>query len=216
MVRGDRQRGFTLIELLVVVAIIAVLVAMLLPALGQAREQARQVACQSNLRQLGVGFICYLDEWYEKLPPGYVGATAMSWYRYLDKYTHYVRESGKDILSCLSDQTQNSEHVSYRANFMYFQWAWSPPGGFFPYREVNEPNMKVAVAEGSSAVYWEVYIQPKYSAADPDNYPPGVHERHSRGANYLWMDWHVTWESNVPHKDTHWYNTSGDHSGWLW
>ncbi len=54
--------AFTLIELLVVVAIIAVLMAILLPALNGARERAKEVACLSNLRQIGVGIRIYADE----------------------------------------------------------------------------------------------------------------------------------------------------------
>ncbi len=55
------KHGFTLIELLVVVAIIAVLVAILLPALSTAREQARKITCASNLRQLGISTVMYID-----------------------------------------------------------------------------------------------------------------------------------------------------------
>ena len=55
-------KSFTLIELLVVVAIIAVLVAVLLPALQSARDNARRVVCLSNLKQLGIGHLQYLDE----------------------------------------------------------------------------------------------------------------------------------------------------------
>lgn len=63
-----RNSGFTLIELLVVVAIIAVLIALLLPALGSARERARAVACQSNLRQIGMVTFHYTSDFNGYLP----------------------------------------------------------------------------------------------------------------------------------------------------
>ena len=53
--RRQRRRAFTMTEMLVVISIIAILAAMLLPALAAARNAARKAACQSNLRQFGVG-----------------------------------------------------------------------------------------------------------------------------------------------------------------
>jgi prepilin-type N-terminal cleavage/methylation domain-containing protein len=61
-------RGFTLIELLVVIAIIAVLAAILFPVFAQAREKARQTACSSNLRQIGLAFAMYTEDYDERLP----------------------------------------------------------------------------------------------------------------------------------------------------
>jgi prepilin-type N-terminal cleavage/methylation domain-containing protein/prepilin-type processing-associated H-X9-DG protein len=60
--------GFTLIELLVVIAIIAILAAILFPVFAQAREQARKATCISNMKQLGLAFMMYVQDYDETFP----------------------------------------------------------------------------------------------------------------------------------------------------
>ncbi|MHC4595325.1 MAG: type II secretion system protein [Planctomycetota bacterium] len=57
------SKGFTLIELLVVIAIIALLMAILMPALQRVKKQARSVACLSKLKQWGMFFAMYAEDY---------------------------------------------------------------------------------------------------------------------------------------------------------
>ncbi len=70
---GGRQRswpglGFTLVELLVVIAVISLLAAILMPVFASARGKARETACLSNMRQHGLAFSMYVQD-YDGLYP---------------------------------------------------------------------------------------------------------------------------------------------------
>jgi prepilin-type N-terminal cleavage/methylation domain-containing protein len=65
---SSRRRGFTLIELLVVIAIIAILAAILFPVFARAREQARKTVCLSNLKQIGLASLMYVQDYDETFP----------------------------------------------------------------------------------------------------------------------------------------------------
>ncbi len=63
------RKGFTLIELLVVIAIIAILAAILFPVFAQARTKARQAADISNMKQIGLAMMMYMQDYDETYNP---------------------------------------------------------------------------------------------------------------------------------------------------
>jgi len=74
--RDAARGGFSLIELLVVVAVVAILAALLFPALEKGRQKARGIECLNNLRQLGLGWQMYAEDYRERLVPNWGNAAA--------------------------------------------------------------------------------------------------------------------------------------------
>jgi prepilin-type N-terminal cleavage/methylation domain-containing protein/prepilin-type processing-associated H-X9-DG protein len=64
----NRRDGFTLIELLAVIAIIALIAAILFPVFAQVREKARAAACLSNLKQIGMALMLYVQDYDQSYP----------------------------------------------------------------------------------------------------------------------------------------------------
>ena len=102
-VRSARA-AFTLIELLVVIAIIAILAAILFPVFAQARAKARQVACLSNMKQIGLGIIQYTQDYDGVLPAAETGVepAIISWPTLVFPY---IKSEGVFVCPSADDST---------------------------------------------------------------------------------------------------------------
>ena len=151
-----RNSGFTLIELLVVIAIIAILASILFPVFARARENARRASCQSNLKQLGLGFIQYTQDFDESLPCGIdhfsiAGTPYLFGAGWAGQLMPYVKST--QVFACPSDSTQASGlyvPVSYAYSYM-----WTYPIGS-PYGYFGGCKISRSAAPARTALLWEV------------------------------------------------------------
>jgi prepilin-type N-terminal cleavage/methylation domain-containing protein/prepilin-type processing-associated H-X9-DG protein len=191
--RNFRRRGFTLIELLVVIAIIAILAAILFPVFARARENARRASCQSNMKQIGLAAMQYVQDYDEKYPLAQFGTGSgnASWAQVVQPYVKSTQlfkcPSNTVNVSMAGDSTLIAIPASYAANMRIF----SPEATDQPVSmaTVTATAQKIMVAESTREfrnIAWPDWIV----GADTqfrDRHWAG----HLRTANYLFADGHV-------------------------
>ncbi len=179
-----RRHGFTLIELLVVIAIIAILAAILFPVFARAREKARQTSCLSNVKQLGLGILMYIQDYDECFPGRYVGLTYpdsiyQPWYNVIGPYIKNLQ-----LLTCPSYKTQA---VGYGYNSAVVA---SPtvlgPGA--PLSAIQDTSRVMMLADSTYAP--TAYAPSGYTYAA---YVPLYANLHNGGVNVAFVDGHGKW-----------------------
>lgn len=102
---------FTLVELLISIAIIAILCALLLPALNKAREAGKKASCASNVKQLSMTVLFYVNDNNDYLPLRDI------WYQFITDKLPYTDETVPKIFCCPAQQKPTWNYQSFHYGF---------------------------------------------------------------------------------------------------
>ena len=196
-------RYFTLIELLLVISIMAILAALLLPVLSKAKAITRQTVCKGQLKQIGLAYSMYSDDYDEalcvtkdSLYPG--GQGTRYWFVRLAPYVnekiriyagsyYYLNDGvypGKGLFYCPEMTRANSEQSVYG---MYrYGIGGEVYGSFMGYRKLSDiksPTVQILITDS-----WEPGTDNgHYWIENAGNYH---HYRHQNQMNLLFPDGH--------------------------
>ena len=182
------RKGFTLIELLVVIAIIAILAAILFPVFAKAREKARQTSCLNNVKQIGLAQLQYAQDYDERLPAAYWGATSL--YRWPNGQV----TAGMWIPS-IFPYANNIQMFNCPSN--NFEWTGGYVGQNFSYPYNNRLNL-APLGRVVNPVDCIVNICGRYYTSSGTNnmenaVGPSVARWHNEGTNAVHVDGHAKW-----------------------
>jgi prepilin-type N-terminal cleavage/methylation domain-containing protein/prepilin-type processing-associated H-X9-DG protein len=204
------RRGFTLIELLVVIAIIAILAAILFPVFAQARAKAQQNSCLSNVKQITLSNVMYVQDYdmrvvlWLRWNGSATGpcATDHVWYTPVMPYI-----KNNQIFQCPSTNNApdptNPGYVDYVVNADSLDdgigptpvntWCTNTPPYYTPslITDMNAAETAVCMdgwegGDGGWACEW-------YTARPAANTAPFYLGQHNNGVNMGFWDGHVKW-----------------------
>lgn len=170
-----KRNAFTLIELAVVVAIIGILWAILFPVFNRGHgEDFRGSNCRSNLKQIGLGFIIYAQDYDEKFPP-VANARAGYWAGSLQPYV-----KSWEVFQCPSEPNRKPKTTDYYYNARLAS---------VEQKKLTSPIITILAGDGAGEQLTIYSLNQLPDAWRTDSKSPAW--RHLERANYLFADGHV-------------------------
>ena len=194
--RDPRQHAFTLVELLVVIAIIGVLAALLLPTLSRAKRKAFNIACISQLKQLGIATRLYAEDQEGKLPvaealPSNPANPQKPLPRISDVLGSYAGKSATTNVTAAVFKCPGDKAWFFEAEGSSYQWNEWLNGKRIDLGEVNSGH---GIAVSNGVVTWETNFTLAHAAettpllVDYDDFHPRPPKS---GRNVVFMDGHA-------------------------
>ncbi len=195
------RNAFTLIELLIVVAIIGILIALLLPAVQAARAAARRTQCSSNLHQVGLGLLNYVNANGGRFPKNAHAGLPQSWIFTVAPYLENV----DDMRICPDDPFGKQRLDAKGTSFVYNQYlsSASAVGAVLNINKLKATSKTLAAMEGSDTRG----VETKFDHCHPTKWFSTATvaagnclleiekelkiNRHGTGSHYLYLDAHV-------------------------
>ena len=193
---NKNNHAFTLIELLIVVFVVFVVMGLVFPVLSMIREKSKQAVCMSNMGQMFMCFAQYAieNDGYLPLESNSGSCSGEVWFKAVDRYitTDILPENQTEISTkeklilikqdpviqtVTQDKKDNTKTIKINTQLVQ---------GSMCSRMIDSirfPSKTVLLFDGR--------INNTTVASKYDGSYGSVAQRHSRGANILFMDGHV-------------------------
>jgi prepilin-type N-terminal cleavage/methylation domain-containing protein/prepilin-type processing-associated H-X9-DG protein len=213
----SKKKAFTLIELLVVIAIISILAAILFPVFARARENARKAVCMSNLKQIGLAAMMYVQDYDETYPMAYNYPNGGFWFQL---FAPYIKNTQVFVCPSAGPVTITNPgsggygwnisgtHLGSTGNgfggypsTIGLGFIGTPTGSWLKLASVDEPSQTIMVTDPTSSGYsgdgryaigyLSEQFTPVLHGGQGYSATPVTVTDFSGGGNYLFADGHV-------------------------
>lgn len=192
-----------------VIAIIAILAAILFPVFAQAKAKGQQTVCLSNARQLGVGFLLYLDDNNQRFPGAGCLNVLGGWIdgrnlKDASKGEIYPYLKNKTVYTCPVDMKKQRFNLSYSMNTCIHRQVEG---------SLNFSSRTILLLEESEKSVDGNGLNDGCFVPHYNNDLPPV--RHSKGGNYLLADTSAKWLPATDIRDSRRQDQRGAKWPWL-